>query len=334
MIDHSDESQVVERKLATILSADVAEYSRLMAENEEETVRTFRGHKAVFDSVVVTHRGRIFNTAGDAILAEFGSAVEAVRCATEIQAALRTRNDQLAPSRQVKFRIGINLGDVMLQGSDLLGDGVNVAARIQAAAQPGGICISGSVYDQICNKLSLSFHSMGEKSYKNIPHQVRTYSIAESEDFGRLPSASDRLRRVSYLKWTVAVGTVLFAVLGVYWAYTAYQRRQVAQAQDGRYSGQVCMGPARGDDARCYTASGVAISGGQISAKYPAKGEGLSNVISGDVAASGDVRMEFSIVNANGESVASSRLTGTLRNGHLTATGDGFRTYKVDWERK
>src|SRR3984893_4125774 len=121
----------LERRLATILSADVAEYSRLMAEDEEQTLRVFRGHKEVFERLVAVHRGRVFNTAGDAILAEFGSAVEAVRCATEIQAALRTRNDQLPERRQVEFRIGVNLGDVMVQGEDLLGDGVNIAARLQ-----------------------------------------------------------------------------------------------------------------------------------------------------------------------------------------------------------
>src|SRR5271167_266852 len=140
------------RKLATILSADVAEFSRLMGEDEEQTLKTFRGHKQIFESLVTMHRGRIFNTAGDAILAEFSSAVEAVRCATDVQSALRTRNDQLPPTRQVRFRIGINLGDVMIQGQDLLGDGVNVAARLQTAAEPGGVCISGSVHDQIRNK--------------------------------------------------------------------------------------------------------------------------------------------------------------------------------------
>ena len=151
----------LERKLATILSADVAAYSRLMAEDEERTLQTFRAHKEVFEKLVQLHRGRVFNTAGDAILAEFTSAVEAVRCATEIQAALRTRNDQLPSGRQVNFRIGVNLGDVMVQGGDLLGDGVNVAARLQGAAEPGGVCISGSVYDQVLNKLSLSFQAAG-----------------------------------------------------------------------------------------------------------------------------------------------------------------------------
>jgi class 3 adenylate cyclase len=144
----------LERKLATILSADVAAYSRLMAEEEEHTLHVFRGHKEVFEQLVALHRGRVFNTAGDAILAEFGSAVEAVRCATEIQAALHTRNDQWPEARRVEFRIGVNLGDVMVQGADLLGDGVNVAARLQAAAEPGGICIASSVYDQIRNTAS------------------------------------------------------------------------------------------------------------------------------------------------------------------------------------
>jgi adenylate cyclase len=176
------------RKLATILAADVAEYSRLMAEDEEGTLKTFGAHKEVFASLVTAHRGRVFNTAGDAILAEFGSAVEAVRCATDIQAALRTRNEQLPPARQVRFRIGVNLGDVMVHGSDLLGDGVNVAARLQAAAEPGGVCVSGSVYDQIVNKLSLSFRSHGEQRYKNIPQPVRTFTITEAEGNGKLPT--------------------------------------------------------------------------------------------------------------------------------------------------
>jgi eukaryotic-like serine/threonine-protein kinase len=210
-------SQFLERKLATILSADVAEFSRLMGEDEEQALRVFRGHKQVFESVVAEHRGRIFNTAGDAILAEFTSAVEAVRCATDIQAALRTRNDQLPLSRQVKFRIGINLGDVMLHGQDLLGDGVNVAARLQTAAQPGGICISGSVYDQIRNKLSLSFQSLGEMSFKNIQQPVRTFSITEAEGCGALPSAKPQSeRRFSGRRtWVVGAGLGVLGAAGV-----------------------------------------------------------------------------------------------------------------------
>lgn len=166
-----------ERRLATILMADIVGYSRMMEADEERTLRIFHGHREIFDALLAQHRGRIFNTAGDAVLAEFPSAVDAVRCATEIQSALRTRNDLLAEGDRMQFRIGINLGDVIVQGRDLLGDGVNVAARIQTAAEPGGVAISGSVYDQIRNKLSLDFRAMGERTFKNISQPVRVFSI-------------------------------------------------------------------------------------------------------------------------------------------------------------
>ncbi len=219
-------SQILVRKLSTILSADVAEFSRLMGEDEEQTLKTFRGHKKVFESLVATHRGRIFNTAGDAILAEFASAVEAVRCATDIQAALRTRNDRLPPGRQVRFRMGINLGDVMEQGQDLMGDGVNVAARLQTAAEPGGICISGSVHDQVRNKLSLGFLSLGEKSYKNIQQPVRTFSITEAEGVGVLPAAKPEVGGSGGAAKWIAAGAVLLLLLagGGYWAYSIHER--------------------------------------------------------------------------------------------------------------
>jgi class 3 adenylate cyclase len=223
-------SQIVERKLATIVSADVAGYSRLMGEDEEQTLKTFRGHKKIFESLVAMHHGRIFNTAGDAILAEFSSAVEAVRCATDIQAALRTRNDQLAPDRQVKFRMGINLGDVLIQGQDLMGDGVNVAARLQTAAEPGGICISGSVHDQIRNKLSLSFQWLGEKSFKNIQQPVRTFSITEAEGHGALPSPKVGGVGRSAAKWAAGVVVALLAIGGGYWAYTVNERSKAEPA--------------------------------------------------------------------------------------------------------
>jgi class 3 adenylate cyclase len=221
----------LERKLATILSADVAAYSRLMAEDEELTLRTFRGHKEVFEKLVELHRGRVFNTAGDAILAEFGSAVEAVRCATEIQAALRTRNDQLPEDRQVRFRIGVNLGDVMVQGQDLLGDGVNVAARLQGAAEPGGVCIAGSVYDQIRNKLSLSFTPLGEMSYKNIPQPVRTFAIAEADDLGILPAPALQRRIGAGRVWAVTAIVLLLVAAGAgVWGYSDYRRSRAEAA--------------------------------------------------------------------------------------------------------
>ncbi len=202
--------------------------------------KTFRGHREVFEKLVGLHRGRVFNTAGDAILAEFGSAVEAVRCATEIQAALRTRNDQLPEDRRVEFRIGVNLGDVMVQGGDLLGDGVNVAARLQGAAQPGGVCIAGSVYDQIRNKLSLAFTPLGEVNYKNIPQAVRTFAISEAEGLGALPAPAPapapprRRTGGGSVRWPAIAAALLLIAAGAaaLWAYAEHRRDQVEFARE------------------------------------------------------------------------------------------------------
>jgi len=211
------------RRLTTILCADVAGYSQKMGANEERTVQVFRGHRDIFESLVKLHRGRIFNTAGDALLAEFNSAVEAVRCATEIQAALRTRNEHLAPEEKMLFRMGINLGDVIVQGDDLLGDGVNVAARIQTSTEPGGICISGSVYDQIQNKLSLEFKLLGEQVYKNIAKPVRTYTINEGAVVtAPAPRPSPKL--------PAAIAAAALAIAGAgYWGYKQYDARRAEQ---------------------------------------------------------------------------------------------------------
>jgi class 3 adenylate cyclase len=215
-------TQPLERRLATILCADVAGYSKMIAENEERTVRVFRGHREIFESLVNLHRGRIFNTAGDALLAEFNSAVEAVRCATEIQAALQTRNEHLAPEEKMQFRMGINLGDVIIQGGDLLGDGVNVAARIQTATAPGGICISGSVYDQIQNKLSLNFTPLGKQTYKNIPKPVLTYTINEAG------AVTTPARRTSWQVLAAIIAALAFAGAG-YWGYQQYDSHRTRQ---------------------------------------------------------------------------------------------------------
>lgn len=216
-------SQPLERRLATILCADVAGYSKMMAANEEGTVRVFRGHREIFESLVNLHRGRIFNTAGDALLAEFNSAVEAVRCATEIQAALRTRNEHLPSEEKMQFRMGINLGDVIIQGGDLLGDGVNVAARIQTATAPGGICISGSVHDQIQNKLSLDFKLLGEQTYKNIAKPVRTYTINEGA------AVTAPARRTGW-RVLAAISAAVLAISG-YWGYQQYEARRAEQVR-------------------------------------------------------------------------------------------------------
>lgn len=216
----------IERRVATIMHADIAGYSRLMGSDEERTVRVFRGHREIFESLVNMHKGRIFNTAGDALLAEFQSAVEAVRCATEIQAALHTRNEHLPANERLQFRIGINLGDVILQGGDLLGDGVNVAARVQTAAEPGGISISGSIYDQIQNKLSLNFQPLGEKTFKNIAHSIRTYSIVSAEGARPVPRGGR-----SRIAAAGIAGLIALAVAGAgYWGYQEYSARQAAEA--------------------------------------------------------------------------------------------------------
>jgi WD40 repeat protein len=159
-----------------------------MAENEEGATQTLTNHRKVMDSLIDAHKGRIANTAGDSVLAEFPSPVEAMKCAIEIQEVLRARNARLPEQRRMQFRIGVNLGDVIVKDGDLLGDGVNVAARLQALAEPGGICFTGSVHDQIEGKLDLSFISMGEQTVKNIPRPIRIYKIGE---FG-VPQAEAR----------------------------------------------------------------------------------------------------------------------------------------------
>ncbi|MBI3799125.1 MAG: adenylate/guanylate cyclase domain-containing protein, partial [Deltaproteobacteria bacterium] len=169
----------VERKLTAILSADVKSYSRLMGEDEVGTLRTLTAHREVTDSFIQQHRGRIVGTAGDSILAEFASAVDAVQCAVEIQQALKSKNTELPSDKRMEFRIGINVGDVIVEGPQIYGDGVNIAARLEALADGGGICISGTVYDQVENKLTLSYESLGEQTVKNIAKPVRVYRVVE-----------------------------------------------------------------------------------------------------------------------------------------------------------
>jgi TolB-like protein len=172
----------VERRLTTILSADVAGYSRLMAEDEEGTLVTLGAYRSAIADLVDEHVGRIFGTAGDSVIAEFASPVQAVRCAVAIQRGLNRRNADLPQARRMEFRIGINLGDVMVEGDDLLGDGVNVAARLQEVAAPSGICISGAVREQTDGKTGFSVVHIGERTLKNIPKPVPVYSIDWSPD--------------------------------------------------------------------------------------------------------------------------------------------------------
>ncbi len=167
----------MERKLAAIFSTDVAGYSRLMGDDEEATIRTLTAYRTVISSLIHHHRGRVVDSPGDNLLAEFASVVDAVRCAVEIQHELKTKNAELPENRRMQFRIGINLGDVIIEGERLYGDGVNIAARLESLAIPGGICISGTVYDQVETKLALKYEYQGEQTVKNIVKPVRVYRV-------------------------------------------------------------------------------------------------------------------------------------------------------------
>jgi len=218
----------MERKLTAILQADVAGYSRLMREDEEATLRTLTVYREELVTIIRQHRGRIVGTAGDGFLAEFASVVDAVQCAVVIQATLKAENASLPANRRMQFRIGINLGDVMVDGEQIYGDGVNIAARLEALADPGGICISGTVHEHIKNKLALSYEDLGEQQVKNIAEPVRVWRIimepeaavfsveAGSSTFNVQGSKSkvenQKHRRVgsAHLSWVVA-GLVLIA---------------------------------------------------------------------------------------------------------------------------
>jgi len=176
-----------ERKLAAILSADVEGYSRLMDDDEEATVRTLTSYRSAISDLVQQYRGRVVDSPGDNILAEFKSVVDAVNCAVEIQRDLEERNAELTDTRKMQFRIGVNLGDVIEEDGRIYGDGVNIAARVEGLSEAGGICITGRVYDQVKNKLELGYEYLGEHSVKNISEPVRVYKVLmEPEAVGKV----------------------------------------------------------------------------------------------------------------------------------------------------
>jgi adenylate cyclase len=210
----------MKRKIAAIFAADIAGYSRLVAEDEEETLRRLASYRSVTDDFIAKAGGRIFNTAGDAVLAEFPSAVEAVRCAIDIQESLRTRNMAYPASRQMSFRIGITIGDVVERDGDLLGDGVNIAARLEGLAEVGGICISRAVHEQVANKLSVQFADIGAQEVKNIPTPVHAYMVAMRREDGSYttPQVKKKPAAAAALPnwvWPVAVTLVCIAAIGV-----------------------------------------------------------------------------------------------------------------------
>ena len=177
-----DEARV-DRRLAAIMAGDIAGYSRLMGIDEEGTLRQLKAaRKELIDPKITEHRGRIVKTTGDGMLVEFVSVVDAVRYAVDIQRGMGERNADVAPDRRIEFRIGINVGDIISDENDIYGDGVNVAARLEALAEPGGIIVSRNVYDQVRDKLSFGFEDLGEQIVKNIarPIGVHRVTLAES----------------------------------------------------------------------------------------------------------------------------------------------------------
>ena len=191
----------VQRKLTTILAADVEGYSRLMRSDEEATLKTLGEYREIIDRLIARHDGRVFSTGGDSVLAEFGSAVEAVRCAISWQEEIAGRNAALADDRQMKFRIGINIGDVMVRDDDLFGDGINVAARLEGLAEAGGVCVSGSVFDQVRHKLSIGFEDIGAQEVKNIAEPVPAFQVVPGP-VAALWSCSHRRLPVISSTWT------------------------------------------------------------------------------------------------------------------------------------
>jgi class 3 adenylate cyclase len=197
--EHRLATERVERRLAAILAADVAGYSRLMGADEEGTLARLKAlRRELADPKIKEHRGRIVKTTGDGLLIEFASVVDAVRCAVEVQREMAERNADVPSDRRIEFRMGINLGDIMKDGLDIYGDGVNVAARLEALAEPGGICVSRVVRDQVRDKLAFSFEDMGEQQVKNIARPIRVHRILLGE---RPDSPSQQLQFRRNLRW-------------------------------------------------------------------------------------------------------------------------------------
>ncbi len=217
----------VERRLTAILAADIAGYSRLMGRDEEGTLTRLKAHRGeLFDPKITEHRGRIVKTTGDGMLVEFASVVDAVRCAVEVQREMAMRNASVPSDRRIEFRVGINVGDIIIDDSDIFGDGVNIAARLEALAEPGGICVDRVVHDQVRDKLAIPFEDMGEQQVKNIARPVRAYRVVID---GAVPviAATASVVRGRVPRWAIASGiaacVVLSAGAAAVWRLSAVQ---------------------------------------------------------------------------------------------------------------
>ena len=210
------------RKLTTIFSADVVGYSRLMEDNEEATIQTLNTYRNSMSTLIEQHNGRVVDMTGDNLMAEFSSVVDAVKCAVETQKEVSERTADLPENRRMLFRIGVNLGDIVEEGERIYGDGVNIAARLEGLAEGGGICISGTAYDQLKNKLELGYEFLGEHSVKNIAAPVRVYKILmEPEAVGKIIGEKRKTKR-----WmAVAVAAVILIGLAGWYLYFEQSKR-------------------------------------------------------------------------------------------------------------
>jgi len=224
--------KVFKRKLTAIFSADVEGYSRLMGEDEEATVRTITAYREVLTTLIQQHNGKVLDSPGDNLLAEFLSVVDAVQCAVAVQKEIKARNGELPENRRMQFRIGINLGDVIQEEDRIYGDGVNIAARLEGLAEPGGICLSRTTYDHVKNKLELGYEYLGEHSVKNIAEPVRVYRVlTEPEAVGKVIGEKRFLGRFSR-RTAMAAFIILLMVVGglVSWNIYLHQSKKVEPA--------------------------------------------------------------------------------------------------------
>ncbi|MEJ2718877.1 MAG: adenylate/guanylate cyclase domain-containing protein [Deltaproteobacteria bacterium] len=219
-------TQRVKRKLAAVVHADVKGYSALMGRDEAGTVRLLGAYRDVLRGLIALHGGRLVDTAGDGFLCEFPSAVNAVEFAVEFQQEIGVKNADLPEGQRMEFRIGINVGDVIEEDGGIYGDGVNIAARLEGLAEAGGICISGTVYDQIKNKMDLGFHSLGEQTVKNIVHPIRAFKIRTGPDSGEEAQDTTPSKKTgeshAALYLIIGLGLLVLAVgIGVWLKYSA-----------------------------------------------------------------------------------------------------------------
>jgi TolB-like protein/class 3 adenylate cyclase len=328
------------RKLSAILSADVKGYSRLMQDDESSTIHTLKAYRRLITSLIQDHRGRVVDSPGDNILAEFGSVVDAVDCAVMIQQKLKEKNEQFPESRRMEFRIGINLGDVIEDEERIYGDGVNIAARVEGLAEGGGICISRKAYDEVKNKLNLGYENIGEHNVKNIIEPVRIYRVLmDPEDAGKvIEKGKPKPSRRNWI-WLAAAAIILIAVGAMIWQFY-FRLHWVEPSSSERPSIAVLPFDNLSDDAeQGYFADGISddlitdlskisgllviarnstfiYEGKPIKIQQVAKELNVNYVLEGSVRRAGDqVRINAQLIDGNtGHHLWAERYDGNLGN--------------------